>query len=123
MASLSPNIYVENVSASVEFYKLLGFEVVMSVPEDGLNPVWVMMQLEEVTFMFESFASIEGRLPQINRSKGGSLLFYIKVGDVEQYFESIKDKVNVLHGLEKTFYGATEFSIEDCNGYVLTFAD
>jgi hypothetical protein len=35
----------------------------------------------------------------------------------------IKDKVTVLKGLEKTFYGATEFSILDNNGYVLTFAD
>jgi hypothetical protein len=27
----------------------------------------------------------------------------------------------VIKGLEKTFYGATEFSIEDNNGYLLTF--
>jgi len=28
-----------------------------------------------------------------------------------------------IKGLEKTFYGATEFSIEDNNGYLLTFAE
>jgi hypothetical protein len=31
--------------------------------------------------------------------------------------------VNVIKELEKTFYGATEFSIEDNNGYLLTFAE
>lgn len=123
MSSFSANIYVNDVKSSIEFYKLLGFTVVMSVPEDGLNPVWVMMQREEVTIMFESFANIEGKLPQINRTSGGSLLFYIKVEQVESYFESIKNHVNVLQPLQKTFYGATEFSIEDCNGFVLTFAD
>ncbi|MDB5021592.1 MAG: glyoxalase [Pedobacter sp.] len=121
--SLSPNIYVENVQTSIEFYQQLGFSVVMVVPEDGVNPVWAMMQREEVTIMFESFSNIEGRLPQIKRTSGGSLLFYVKVKDVEQYFESIKAKVNVIHPLQKTFYGATEFSIEDCNGFVITFAD
>jgi uncharacterized glyoxalase superfamily protein PhnB len=31
--------------------------------------------------------------------------------------------VTVVKGLEKQFYGATEFSIKDNNGYVLTFAE
>jgi uncharacterized glyoxalase superfamily protein PhnB len=123
MSSLSPNIYVENVQTTIDYYQQLGFSVVMIVPEEGINPVWVMMQREDVTIMFESYANIEGRLPQIKRSNGGSLLFYVKVRGVEQYFESIKGFANVLHPLQKTFYGATEFSIEDCNGYVLTFAD
>jgi hypothetical protein len=34
-----------------------------------------------------------------------------------------KDNVKVIKGLEKTFYGATEFSIQDNNGYLLTFAE
>ena len=35
----------------------------------------------------------------------------------------IKNQVTVLQGLEKTFYGATEFSILDNNHYMLTFAE
>lgn len=122
MESLSPNIYVEDVKNTIEFYKHLGFSVVMSVPEDSEAPIWAMMQNGNATIMFEAFKSIEGRLPEISRQNGGSLLFYIKVKDVESYFESVKDTVTVLHGLQKTFYGANEFSIKDCNGYVLTFA-
>ena len=35
----------------------------------------------------------------------------------------VKDNVTIYKGLEKTFYGATEFSIIDINNYVLTFAE
>lgn len=123
MESLSPNIYVQDVKGTMQFYSKLGFKAVMSVPENSEEPVWAMMQNGGVTIMFESFTSIEGRLPEISRNQGGSLLFYIKVKDIQALYDSLKDEVTVLHGLQKTFYGATEFTIKDCNGYVLTFAD
>jgi uncharacterized glyoxalase superfamily protein PhnB len=123
MESLSPNIYVQDVQGTIQFYSKLGFKTVMTVPENSEEPVWAMMQNGGVTIMFESFSSIEGRLPEISRNPGGSLLFYIKVQDIEALYEALKNEVTVLHGLQKTFYGATEFTIKDCNGYVLTFAD
>jgi len=50
-------------------------------------------------------------------------LLYINTKNIRAFFEQIKDRVTVLKGLEKTFYGATEFSILDNNNYVLTFAE
>ena len=82
-----------------------------------------MMSSGQVTFMFQTFKSLEDNLPEISRKDGGSLLLYIKLAGIRDFFERVKDKVTVLHGLEKTFYGATEFSIKDNNGYVLTFAE
>ncbi|MDZ4757661.1 MAG: hypothetical protein SGJ10_05920 [Bacteroidota bacterium] len=35
----------------------------------------------------------------------------------------IKQFAKVLKGLEKTFYDATEFTIQDFNGMILTFAE
>jgi uncharacterized glyoxalase superfamily protein PhnB len=122
MESVSPNIYVYDLPATVTFYKMLGFEVVATVPESG-DPVFVMMVCGQVTFMFQTFASIENTLPVISRINGGSLLLYVKLKGIRAFYEKIKDKVNVLHGLDKTFYGATEFSIEDNNHYMLTFAE
>lgn len=123
MESLTPNIYVESVSTTLDFYKLLGFETVMTVPEESTDPIWAMVQSGKVTLMFESFKSIEGKLPEISRQPGGSLLLYIKVKDIKALFESLKDKVTVLHDLTTTFYGAIEFSIKDLNNYVITFAE
>lgn len=115
-------MYVKDLSATVAFYKILGFEVAASVPESG-DPVFVMMICGNVTFMFQTFASIENTLPVISRTNGGSLLLYIKLKGIRAFYEKIKDKVAVLQGLEKTFYGATEFSIRDINDYMLTFAE
>jgi len=122
METLSPNIFVNDMSETIAFYKILGFNLVMTVPEEGSEFIWTMMVNGSVTFMFQTFASLGDDLPQISRQNGGSLLLYINVKNILELFESIKDKVEVLKGLEKTFYGATEFSILDNNGYVLTFA-
>jgi uncharacterized glyoxalase superfamily protein PhnB len=62
-------------------------------------------------------------LPIISRQNGGSLLLYIQTTEIRKLFDNVKDNVKVVKVLEKTFYGATEFSIEDNNGYLLTFAE
>jgi uncharacterized glyoxalase superfamily protein PhnB len=122
METLSPNIFVRDMNETIEFYKILGFNVIMSVPQEG-NFDWAMMTNGSVTMMFQTFNSLGNELPEISRTDGGSLLFYIDVKNIRDFFEEIKDKVTVLKGLDKTFYGATEFSIKDNNNYVLTFAE
>ncbi len=123
MQTLSPNIFVHNMNETIEFYKILGFNVTMSVPEDGPDYVWVMMNNGSVTIMFQTFDSLADDLPEINRTDGGSLLLYINLKNIPDFYQHLEDKVTILKGLEKTFYGATEFSIKDNNGYVLTFAE
>lgn len=122
MNSLSPNIFVTDIKQTIDYYKQLGFNIVMTVPEEG-DIIWAMMNCGNVNFLFQSFESLGNELPMISRQKGGSLLFYIKTTAIKKIFDQIKDKVKVVKGLEKTFYGATEFSIEDNNGYLLTFAE
>ena len=111
------------MAETVAFYKILGFKVTMSVPEHGNDYVWVMMANGGVTMMFQTFESLGDTLPDISWSNGGSLLLYINLKNIQAFYEDVKDKVTVLTGLERTFYGATEFSVRDNNGYVLTFAE
>ena len=122
MKSLAPNIFVKDMNATLAFYKHLGFEKIMSVPEEG-DYDWAMMKNGEVVFMFQTFKSLGKELPEINRNDGGSLLFYIRLKGIRTFHDKIKDKAKVIAELNKTFYGATEFSISDNNGYVLTFAE
>ncbi|HEY0272035.1 MAG TPA: VOC family protein [Chitinophaga sp.] len=122
MQSLSPNLFVRDIRLSMAFYEMLGFEKTMSVPE---NPPydWAMLTSGPVTIMLQTLESLGKELPEIQRDKtGGSLLLYIKREEVTRFYESLRGKVTVLKGLEKTFYGATEFTIIDTDGYVLTFA-
>ncbi|MEN8124178.1 MAG: VOC family protein [Bacteroidota bacterium] len=122
MDSISPNIFVKDINETIKFYQYLGFRVVMTVPEQG-DLVWVMMTCGNVNFMFQTFDSLGSELPTISRQNGGSLLLYIQIKEIRLFHDKIKNKVNVIKGLEKTFYGATEFSIQDINGYILTFAE
>lgn len=122
MESISPNIFIKNIDETIKFYEQLEFKLSMKVPDEG-SLVWAMMTKGNVSFMFQTFESLGNNLPEISRQDGGSLLLYIQIKEIRQYHDRIKDKVNILKGLEKTFYGATEFSIQDINGYVLTFAE
>lgn len=122
MNSISPNIFVRDLNKTIAFYKQLGFRLSMSVPEES-DLVWAMMSCGNVNFMFQSFDSLGDDIPEISRQDGSSLLFYIQIKEIRKFHEQIKDKVKIIKGLEKTFYGATEFSIQDNNGYVLTFAE
>jgi uncharacterized glyoxalase superfamily protein PhnB len=123
MDSLSPNIFVNDINATIAFYQQLGFKLIVTVPETGTDLVWAMVTNGSVTIMFQTYTSLGNDLPDISRQDGGSLLLYIKLKNIRAFFEEIKDKVTILHGLQKTFYGATEFSIKDINNYVLTFAE
>ncbi|GAB3923592.1 VOC family protein [Larkinella terrae] len=123
MNSISPNIFVNDLQATITFYTKLGFTVTDEVITPEGEKVFALMTNGRVTFMFQIFASIEGQHPMVSRADGGSLLLYISVDNIRQYYADINEHVTVLTGLEKTFYGATEFSLCDNNNYLLTFAE
>ncbi len=122
METLTPNIFVHDINRTIEFYSMLGFTVTLSVPEKG-DFDWVMMTNGAVTMMFQTFESLGTELPDVKRTNGGSLILYIKMKQIRSFFESLKANVHVIQELHKTFYGATEFAIKDCNDYILTFAE
>ena len=122
MKSIAPNIFVKDINETIDFYKQLGFSLTTTVPEEG-DLIFAMMTCGNVLFMFQTFESLGDELPTVSRQNGGSLLLYIQTNAIRTFFDQIKDKVKVIKGLEKTFYGATEFSIKDNNGYLLTFAE
>ncbi|MDD3877643.1 MAG: VOC family protein [Bacteroidales bacterium] len=123
MESLTINLFVKDIDKSIDFYNILGFNITMAVPEEG-NPVWVMLNNGNVAIMLQSLDSIGNELPGINCANGGGpLLFYIKMKELQFFYENIKDKVSVVKTPELTFYGAKEFTIKDLDGFYLTFAE
>jgi len=122
MKSISPNIFVKDINKTIDFYKQLGFSLTTTVPEEG-DFIFAMMTCGNVTFMFQTFDSLGSELPAISRQDGGSLLLYIQTKGIRKFYDQIKDKVTIVKGLEKTFYGAIEFAIRDINNYMLTFAE
>jgi predicted lactoylglutathione lyase len=122
MESATSNFFVNDIQATIRFYTKLGFTVVNAVPNEQ-EAVWVMMQAGAVTMMFQNYESLGDELPQILRESGCSMLTYIQVKQIRKMRSELSSEISVLKELNKTFYGATEFSIVDNNGYVLTFAE
>ena len=48
---------------------------------------------------------------------------YIRMRGVQEFYESLKGKVEILKKLEKHVYGDSEFEVRDLNGYVLVFSE
>ncbi len=47
----------------------------------------------------------------------------VMVEDLNRTFRAKANKLVIVQDLNTTFYGMREFTIRDCNGYLLTFAE
>ncbi len=123
LGSLVPNVMVENVNQTVEFYKnVLDFEVLATVPEEGQFN-WAMLKNGETNLMFQTRPSLTEEIPTLEgRPIGATLTFYINTTELEAWHAKLQGKVQIVQELHTTFYGATEFGFLDCNGYILVFS-
>jgi len=135
MKKLNPNLMVKNVKETVKFYEEnLGFKLIIAVPEtqDGVldeiskdkKIVYALVKNDYVEIMFQSEDSFKEDVPVLKESViGASCTFYIEIENLEDFYKSIKNKVEVVKNLFTTWYGMKEFYIRDNNGYILTFAE
>jgi uncharacterized glyoxalase superfamily protein PhnB len=131
---ITANIIVSNINEILDFYeKIMGFSLVMAVPEDSQQAVSVrdaatplgfaIIRRDDVELMLQSRKSLDKELPSLAASPvGTSFTLYIQVDDIEALYKDIKDKAAIIEDLHTTFYGAREFCIRDRGGHVLTFA-
>ncbi len=124
LQSITPNLMVRDVNSTIDFYtELLGFTCIQTVPEAGIFD-WAMVQSNGVDLMFQQEKSIKDEYSELeSQSGGGALTLYIRVKEIEKFYNEINDKVTVIKALSKTFYGANEFAIVDPNGFILTFSE
>lgn len=124
LQSLIPNIMVGDVNASMDYYtKVLGFTAVDTNPAEG-NLEWGYVKRGEVGLMFQEVSSIKTEYPSLSAlSVGGALTLYIRLKNIEAFYESLEGKVKIIKALNTTFYGAKEFALEDINGFILTFSE
>ena len=131
MKKISPNMMVADVDATVDYYKdNLGFESVMVVDEEkgdgtsGKPLVWAMLKNGNVEIMLQREDGFVEELPEMKeREVGGTFTLYISMENTKDFYEKIKDKVEIVKELHKTWYGADEFVVRDLNGYIIYFAE
>ncbi|MFH1547436.1 MAG: bleomycin resistance family protein, partial [bacterium] len=63
-------------------------------------------------------------IPQLkNTAMGGSFLMFFQIQGVDELYKKIESQVTVIQPLHKTDYGTKEFTIKDCNCYILGFSE
>jgi uncharacterized glyoxalase superfamily protein PhnB len=124
LKKLTPNLMVENVNRTIEFYTgVLGVELLTTVPEEGQFD-WAMMRRDTVEIMFQARSSLGGEIPMlVDVPIGGSLTFYTEVAGLKELYDQLKDQVEIVQDLHTTFYGTQEFAFRDSNGYLLAFSE
>src|SRR5262249_39176745 len=107
-------VHVPDVRATVDWYKSIGFTVTATYgnEEGGLSFAIVRFGKTEVMFNQGGLASTEHRR---------EVDLYVYTDNVDEFYERIKDRVEVFEKLHDTFYGMREFIIRDCNRFWITF--
>ena len=104
MNRLIPMLPVKSMPASVDFYcGMLGFEVERKSDEWG----WAMLRFGECRLMVDQSIRAGG-------SRGSVL--YLYPDDVVEYHKQVRKNGLAVPELDVTFYGMTEFRINDPDG-------
>ncbi|HET8669989.1 MAG TPA: VOC family protein [Candidatus Saccharimonadales bacterium] len=124
LKKLTPNLMVEDVQETLTFYRdVLGFEVTMTLPEAAPFD-FAIVRRDGAELMFQSRASLSDNVPALAGSSiGASLTFYIEVTDLNDLYQQLRDRVEIVVDLHTTFYGTQEFYFRDINGYILSFSE
>src|SRR5579859_762374 len=126
LKELVPELVVENVERSIDFYKnMLDFEVITQVLEEG-TPIWAELANESVRLMVQSRYETQTEKLAISVSTiGGTMLLVFRFesyNTVHNLWARLARWEHVVFPLRETDYGTIEFSVTDPDGYVLIFA-
>jgi uncharacterized glyoxalase superfamily protein PhnB len=105
MNRLIPMLPVGSMPASVEFYQKLGFAV--ETRNDQWR--WAMLAFGECRLMLDESINLHPAAPR-------DPVLYLYPDDLAAYHRQVRANGLAIPDLETTFYGMTEFRIEDPDG-------
>ena len=110
-----PMIHVPEVLATVEWYKNIGFTVDNTYGNEGDGLSFAILSFGDTQVMFNQGGSTSS-------SKRREVDLYVYTDGIDQLYEQLKDKVDVIEGPHDTFYGMREFIFRDLNRFWITIA-
>jgi len=121
LQSLAATFPVADIESTIRWYQeKLGFTA-YPFPESPPY-VFAIVSRDRVEIMFQRVPDYE-KPDLYSRRRGGVWDAYIRMEGVKQFYESIKDKVEIILPLRQQPYGDWEFEVKDPNGYVLVFSE
>lgn len=123
MKKLSPNLFVTSVKESIAFYEKFGFKAEQVVP-DADNPVWASVASGNVEIMLQDKDSgMQEFAPLSGKPLGATLTLFMETENLEENYAAVKsNNFKIVNDLHQTFYGTSEFAVQDPDGYILVFA-
>lgn len=113
--ALRPILWTAQLDETIVFYRdVLGF----TVNEQNSDWGWASLAKDEVEIML---AKPNEHMPFDKPMFTGS--FYITTEKVDQVWEHLKDKAEVVYPVENFDWGMREFAIYDNNGYIIQFGE
>src|SRR5712692_961362 len=118
---VAPTFPVADVDATIRWYETeLGFT---SYPFPDHPPyVFASVCRDGVEIMFQRIEGYE-KPDLYQRRDGGVWDAYIRMEGVKDFYESVKDKLEIKMPLRQQAYGDWEFEVMDPNGYILVFSE
>lgn len=114
-------LFVEKVEPTREFFKRVGFEVSVEIP-DGGDVGFSMLERDGVQVMVETLDN--GHEPQALRNvtkASRHAVVYVEVDDLGALIAAL-DGEKVLVERHKTFYNSDELTYQEPGGHLVTFA-
>ena len=122
VTKLTPNLYTDDVQSCVKFWvERMHFEKTAEVPQEGGNLAFAAVQKGTIELMYGSYASLERDPAVAGAFQKGTGVLFIEVDDLDAVLAAMKG-VPTVAPVHKTFYGATEFTVKDPAGHLVTFA-
>jgi hypothetical protein len=120
MQSLTPILIVDAIEPCLGFWENLGFEATVKVP-DGDVLGFVILNSGPVEVMYQTRASVAKDVPSMADFPSSSIL-YIHVSNIDEVIAAVKG-APVLVPKRTTFYGATEYSVQEPGGNAISFSE
>lgn len=126
--SIMPLLYTDDIQASIDYYKHnLGWEERMSMPgPDGKTIIHTMLGRGQHNIMYglqDEMSQPQWTEGYKNNHHGTGTELYVPVTKVDEYYNEIREKAQIVHAIEDKFWGDRVFTVKDNNGFYITFAE
>jgi catechol 2,3-dioxygenase-like lactoylglutathione lyase family enzyme len=121
MLKLVPTLIVDDMPAANAFYHdVLEFELVDAQPP--AEPWWARLRCGGAEIMLQMRQSLLEEYPFYrDLPLGGTFDLYIEMDGIDEYYARVKTRITPYFELAERLYGMRDFTIRDCNGYVVSF--